>query len=177
MEVERDISSLDSNLSTHSYLGRPLDSSVTSEEELLSRQSQSMDDAFRLRRDSRISVSGSFETPELDVPVSQFEIPRVERAKQREEEQLTERRAVSKITEMLLEEVRAKIDENEQRGYTASTAQHSTAQHSPTQHSPSLQPRNHSTLLRTPYGCCHCAVSHFVHWPSAVRVLPCRVVS
>ena len=117
MEFEReDISSLDSNLSIRSYLGRPLDSSAVSEEQLISQQSQSMDEAFRLRRDSRISISGSFQTPELEVPVSQFEIPRVERVKDREEEELTERRAISTITEMFLEEIRAKITENEEKG-------------------------------------------------------------
>ena len=122
VELERDISSLDSNLSVRSYLGRALDTSAMSEEEALSRQSQSLTSAFRLRRDSRISISGSFQTPDIDVPVSQFEIPRVERVRDREEEEGTERRAISKLTEMFLEEIRAKLQENESRGQSAHSA-------------------------------------------------------
>ena len=85
-------------LSVRSYLGRSLDDDALEEERRyrtqhaahllplhpplsclcfslscrLSLASQGLDDSFRRRRDSRISVSGSFQTPEFDVPISQF---------------------------------------------------------------------------------------------------------
>ena len=155
VELERDISSLDSNLSIRSYLGRPLDSSAMGEEEQLSRQSQSLDEAFRLRRDSRISISGSFETPELEVPVSQFDIPRVERVKDREEAEMTERRAVSKMTELFLEEVRAKIQEKQQSGSHNTTHTHTTLTLSDT-------PMLLSSSLLSHSGIHHCGCSCIV---------------
>lgn len=75
----------------------------------LSHDTMIVDESFRRRRDSRISVSGSFETPEINIPVSQFEIPLVEQSRIRIEENINERRAISQLTIIFLKEVEAKI--------------------------------------------------------------------
>ena len=126
----------------------------------LSRASAGLEDSFRRRRDSRISVSGSFQTPEIDVPISQFgpstaaaaahgagsrpllassthlplsdcvsEIPRVEAVRMSLDASLSERRSISKLTELFLAEVQAKIQENTQRGSTRSRSTAAALQH------------------------------------------------